>query len=96
MADLNTTQQDLPARPEYMLTTVDNPFDPFTQWDEWFVWDSNAGYHTPGLLARVALTSDDLSEADQHLAIQQAIDEIVRENVLGVHRKVKEGETKVP
>jgi hypothetical protein len=80
---------DLPDRPEYMLTTFDNPFDPFTQWDEWYAWDMNAGYHTPGLLARIAKTSDELSEADQHLAIQQAIDEIVRENVLGVHKKVK-------
>ena len=83
MADTN-----LPSHPEYMLTTVDNPFDPWTQWDEWFAWDQQAGYHTPGLLARVARTSDDLSEADQSLAIQQAIDEIVQEDVLGVLRKV--------
>lgn len=83
---------DLPDRPDYMLTTFDNPFDPFTQWDEWYAWDMNAGYHTPGLLARIAKTSDELSEADQHLAIQQAIDEIVRENVLGVHKKVKQGD----
>jgi hypothetical protein len=89
MAEINT---DLPDRPEYMLTTVDNPYDPFTQWDEWFAWDLNAGYHTPGLLARVAHLGDDLSDADQHLAIQQAIDEIVEENVLGVFRKVKQGE----
>lgn len=83
---------DLPTLPEYMLTTMDNPYDPFTQWDEWFAWDMNAGYHTPGLLARVARLGDDLPEGDQHLAIQQAIDEIVRENVLGVLRKVKQGD----
>lgn len=77
---------------EYMLTTIDNPFDPWTQWDEWFAWDQNAGYHTPGLLARITRTADDLSEADQHLAIQLAIEEIVRENVLGVFRKVRQGE----
>ena len=87
--DTDTTQ---PSRPEYMLTTVDNPYDPWTQWDEWFAWDQAAGYHTPGLLARVTRTDDDLSEADQHVAIQLAIDEIVQENVLGVFRKVKEGE----
>jgi hypothetical protein len=75
-----------------MLTTVDNPYDPWTQWDEWFAWDQDAGYHTPGLLARVARTSDDLSEADQSIAVQDAIDEVVRENVLGVHRKVLQGE----
>lgn len=83
---------DLPNRPEYMLTTVDNPYDPFTQWDEWFAWDLSAGYNTCGLLARVARLSVDLSEADQYLAVQQAIDEIVQENVLGVLRKIKRGE----
>jgi len=88
MTDIDTSS----AKPEYMLTTFDNPYDPWTQWDEWFAWDQNAGYNTPGLLARVARLSDDLSEADQHIAIQQAIDEIVYENVLGVSRKLKEGE----
>jgi hypothetical protein len=85
---------ELIPKPEYMLTTVDNPFDPFSQWDEWYAWDMNAGYHTPGFLARIVRTSYDLSEGDQHLAIQQAIDEIVQENVLGVFRKVREGEMK--
>jgi hypothetical protein len=75
-----------------MLTTVDNPFDPFTQFDEWYVWDQNAGYCTPGLLARISYSSDEISEADQHLVVQQAIDEIVRENVSGVHKKVKRGD----
>lgn len=83
---------ELPDRPEYMLTTVDNPFDPFTQWDEWFAWDATAGYHTPGLLARIAHQSPNLSEADQHLAVQQAIDECVEINTLGVLRKVKRGD----
>lgn len=83
---------EMVPKPEYMLTTVDNPFDPFSQWDEWYAWDMNAGYHTPGFLARIVKTSYDLSDADQHLAIQQAIDEIIQENVLGVFRKVREGE----
>lgn len=92
MADID----DLPSRPEYMLTTVDNPFDPWTQWDEWLQWDTRAGYNTSGLLARIARVSNDLSEADQHVALQDAIDEIVRENVLGVHRKVKRGDVPAP
>lgn len=91
MADV---EEDVPSRPEYMLTTVDNPHDPFTEWDQWFLWDQRAGYHTPGLLARIANSSVDLSDADQYVSIQVAMDEIVRENVLGVHRKVKRGEAK--
>lgn len=85
---------DLPTRPEYMLTTIDNPYDPFTEWDDWYAWDQAAGYHTPGLLARVAFTSNELSDVDQARAVQEAIDEIVRENVLGVHQKVKQGDVK--
>lgn len=90
MAD--ESNDDVPVRPEYMLTTFDNPFDPFTQWDDWYMWDLNAGYHTPGLLARVSHSSDEISDADQFLAIQQAIDEIVRDNVSGMHRRVKRGD----
>lgn len=71
-----------------MLTTVDNPFDPFTQFDEWLEFDTAQGYYTPQFLARIVRTSDDLSEADRDLAIEQGIDEIVRENVLGLYRKV--------
>lgn len=74
---------------EYMLTTVDNPFDPFTQWNEWFAFDERSGYHTCGLLARITVTSNELSDLDQASAIQDAIEEIVRENVSGVHRKVQ-------
>lgn len=71
-----------------MLTTIDNPFDPFTEYDEWYAYDQQLGYHTPGFLARIAVTSDELSSADQDLAIEQAIDEIVSINALGVFKKV--------
>jgi len=73
---------------EHMLTTTDNPFDPFTQFDEWYQYDRAAGYFTTEFLARIAITSHELSEADESLAIEQAIDEIVNENVLGIYRKV--------
>lgn len=73
---------------EHMLTTTDNPFDPFTQWEEWFAWDLRKGYNTPGLLARLVTTSDALSDADQRLEVEVAIDAIVRQNLFGVHRKV--------
>ena len=71
-----------------MLTTVDNPFDPFTQFDEWQRFDEGKGYNTCAYLARIARTSDELSETDQNLAIQEAIDEIVRMNILGIYKKV--------
>lgn len=73
---------------EHMLTTVDNPYDPFTQFDDWYSWDEAAGYHTMSFLARIVKTSEVLSEPDQDLAMEQAIEEIARENVLGLYRRV--------
>lgn len=73
---------------EYMLTTVDNPYDPFTEWNEWLAWDTLHRHNTLGLLARVTVGSDALSDADQLIAVQQGIDEVCRENVSGIHRKV--------
>lgn len=72
----------------HMLTTTDNPYNPYTQFDEWYAWDTRSGYNTTSLLARVVRTSPDLSQADQDAALEEAIDEIITENVSGVHRKV--------
>ncbi len=86
MSELSTDTNKEPI--EYMLTTVDNPFNPFTEFDEWFAFDRQMGYNTPSFLDRIAKVSDDISQPDQLLAIQHAIDEIVEENVSGMWRKV--------
>lgn len=72
----------------YMLSTSDNPFNPSTDFKAWLAFDTSRGYHTLPLLARVTITSNELSEADQLLAINDAIDEIISENVSGMHIKV--------
>jgi hypothetical protein len=71
-----------------MLTTVDNPHSPFDEWDAWFAWDMQAGYNTSGMLARIVVVSNEVSDYDYILMTNQAIDEIVKENVLGVFKKV--------
>lgn len=79
----------------HMLTTVDNPFNPWTDFDAWYSWDEQAGYHTTSFLARITRTSTSLSDADQDLALEFAIEEIVRENVLGLYRKIEVPEPEV-
>lgn len=59
------------------LTTTDNPFDPFTQFDSWYKFDMEKGYNTSGLLARFARTSDESSDFDNAQAIEEAIDTIL-------------------
>ena len=76
-----------------MLTTKDNPFNPFTQYEEWKVFDEDKGYFTNNYLARIVRTSNDLSEADQEAAINTAIDEIVELNILGIYRKAYQMES---
>jgi hypothetical protein len=72
----------------HMLSTIDNPYSPVTDWDSWYNWDEAAGYHTTAFLGRITRSSPELSEADQDLALEAAIDEAVRENVLGLYIKV--------
>lgn len=78
------------GKTNYLLTTEDNPFNPFTEFNKWYAFDTSSGYHSLALLARVCSTSDQLSELDNDQAITLAIDEIVEENVSGVHMKVAE------
>jgi hypothetical protein len=90
MSELNADTTDTV---EYMLTTVDNPFDPFTRFDEWLEYDTHMGYNTVAFLGRIAKVSNDLSEPDQAFAVQSAIDEIVEENVSGMWRKVSRNDS---
>lgn len=73
-----------------MITTLDNPFDPFIQFDEWFAFDVLKGYNTSSYLARVVYSSDALGELDQQQAIERGVDEIIQHNSLGIYKKVFE------
>lgn len=68
---------------ESMLTTLDNPFNPFTQYEEWNAFDIEKGYDTSAYLARIVYASDELSEQDESLAISEAISEILELNITG-------------
>ena len=73
---------------EYMLTTKDNPFSPFTQFDEWYAYDTSMQYNTCAYLDRVTRTSNELSDVDEALAIETAMNEIVALNITGNYIKV--------
>lgn len=79
---------------ESMLTTKDNPHDPFDDYDSWYAYDTRVGHNTLSFLARIVSISYETSEADQNLAIERAIDEIVEENVNGLYVKVSREATK--
>ena len=71
------------------LTTLDNPFNPFDQFDSWFRFDCDKGYNSCGYLDRIARTSDSLSEEENDQEIERAIDEIIKYDFRGIYKKVK-------
>mgnify|MGYP003409577967 FL=1 len=75
---------------QHMITTVDNPYNPFNEYDKWDSWDRSRGYCSSAYLARVVVTSEDLSEADQMLDIERGIDDILEYDEVGVYRKVSQ------
>ncbi len=70
------------------LTTVDNPFDPFTQFDDWFLYDELSGYHSCSYLSRIARTADALSDVENDAEIERAIDEIIKFDFRNIYKKV--------
>ena len=73
---------------ECMLTTVDNPFNPFNQFDDWIRYDMDKGYNTCSYLARIANTSDALSDEENNAEIERAINEIISLDFQDLYRKV--------
>lgn len=72
-----------------MLTTFDNPFDPFEQFTSWFLFDIEKGYNTCSYLARIAQLEDDMSQPEQDKEIERAIDEIIKYDFLNIYKKVR-------
>ena len=72
------------------LTTIDNPYDPFEQFESWLLFDSEKGYNSCAYLDRVSHTSDALSDKENEQEIERAIDEIIKYDFLNIYKKVKE------
>ena len=72
-----------------MLTTIDNPFNPFESFKEWFLFDVEKGYNTCSYLGRIARTSDQLSDHENDIEVERAIDEIIENDFLNIYIKVK-------
>ena len=69
---------------DYMLTTMDNPYNPWTEYEDWYLWDQQHGYNLPGYLARVYDTiNTDPTNLENMVAWGQATRDIVDHNIYG-------------
>lgn len=75
-----------------MLTTFDNPFDPFEQFTSWFLFDTEKGYNSCSYLARIARTSDQFTEEENDKEVERAIDEIIKYDFRNIYKKVNKKE----
>lgn len=68
------------TKSDVFITTTDNPFDYFTQFDEWFAFDQNMGYYTLEYMGRLTRLAHDLSDEEERIEIESAIDKIIEIN----------------
>ena len=73
---------------EVMLTTIDNPYNPFEQFDLWLLFDKEKGYNTCEYLARIVNLTNDMSEKESDVATDRAIDDIIVNDPFGIYKKV--------
>ena len=73
---------------ECMLTTFDNPYNPFDDFTSWFMFDIEKGYNTCSYLGRIVNLSDDLCQKEVDEEVERAIDEIIFYDFRNIYKKV--------
>jgi hypothetical protein len=75
---------------DFILTTRDNPYNPFTHWDEWLAFDTEKRYATCELIAR--LTDDeldpDMPDEWTDIRIKAAIERFIAIDPLQLYCKI--------
>lgn len=71
-----------------MLSTIDNPFNPFEDYSSWLMFDKEKGYDSAERLMRIAKLTDDMTQKEENEEIERAIDEIIKYDFLNVYVKV--------
>lgn len=64
----------------YNITTKDNPYDPFDQWDLWYDYDEQMNYHTCSVLARLTGDTSSLDVEEAALVVYDAMRELCELN----------------
>ncbi|MEG0239457.1 MAG: hypothetical protein RR643_04835 [Anaerorhabdus sp.] len=69
-----------------MLTTVDNPYNPNTDYVQWLDWDQSNQYFTQEYLARLANVTDDMTDEEIDEITDAAIQEILDNDDLNIYK----------
>lgn len=77
---------------DFLLTTTDNPYNPWTDWDMWYAYDERMGYHTCAFLARVMSDAEGMTEAEEDRAYNDAANEIIKYDPFGLYAKISKAD----
>ena len=101
---MNTSTRDAVVTRNYMLTTIDNPYDPYIQFDLWYGFDMSKrivkgsriedpiSTNCCGKLADEAITSFDMSDEEYMDEIKRAIDQIIEDDNMNLYTRAYEPE----
>ena len=73
----------------FMLTTIDNPYNPFDDFVQWNKFDVEKGYNTCCYIARLSNITDDLSQKEIDDENERVIDSIIEQDFLGIYVKIE-------
>ena len=71
-----------------MITTTDNPYNPQTDFSQWYLYDVNNGYNTCAYLGRIVKDSEELSDEEREKENERAIDEIIKYDFMNIYKKI--------
>lgn len=74
------------------LTTIDNPFNPFEDFVNWFLFDIEKGYNTCSYLGRIAKITDDMTQKEEDAEVERACDEILLYDFRNIYIKVRKSD----
>lgn len=73
---------------DYMITTIDNPWNPFTHYHEWLDHDTQHGYHTDQWIAILSKSSSDLPMEEQEELVDFGCQRLLEVDPYGLHVKL--------
>ena len=73
---------------EVTATTIDNPFNPFNDFDSWFMFDVEKGYYTSSKLGRLTHLTDDMSQQEENKEVERAVDRLIEIDPLDIYIKI--------
>lgn len=76
-------------RHDVLVTTVDNPINPFVDFTGWMNLDIAMGYDTCGLVNQMFMGYDNMSDEDQAIEYARMIRDLFTNDPLGVYTLAK-------